>query len=416
MIYSLTVTNSIGESMTLELSNPWASGYAIKNIDGLGTPDMNVNTTPYGIGDGSVLGSIKAEYRIITIQLYPLALPTVESARQKLYRFFQIKKEIVLTFNTENRLVTIEGYVQKIEPNIFENPESITIEVKCINPYFHKMMKDQTKFYGIEPMFEFVFSNEFEIGEAEDDGSIGSAETDLFYELYDIDFVGDAEKVITIHFQQTTDLYQIGVNRRTTMAYILDDLQTSPVTMEEITFRYDPVKREILSVRNGMAAPVWYENRVDKSTIEKRPPKPVPIYLDPIEFSQFTIDNRMTIEYEGEIDAGIRITIECQTPPGDIIIYNVDTLEYIQIFAERVEAASGAPLGPKDIIEISTESGNKYVRLLRNGIYYNVLGAMNRGMTWFVLKQGPNTFTYTTTDEHAAISMTFSYRDAYAAI
>lgn len=301
MIYSLTVTNSIGESLTMELGRPWASGYAIKTIDGVGTPDMNVNTTPYGIGDGSVLGSIKAEYRLITIVLYPLAVPTVETTRQKLYRFFQIKKEILLTFNTENRIVMISGYVQKIDPNIFDNPESISIEVKCVNPYFYKMANDQTNFYGVEPMFEFPFSNE----------SV-----------------------------------------------------TEPL----------------------------------------------------IEFSMFTIDNRMTIDYKGEIDAGIKITIECHSPPGDIIIYNVDTLEYIQIFSERIEAASGAPIGPKDIIEINTESGEKYVRLLRNGVYYNVLGAMNRGMTWFKLKQGPNTFTYTTTDEHAAISMTFSYRDTYAAI
>lgn len=626
MIYSLTVTNSIGESMTLELSNPWASGYAIKNIDGLGTPDMNVNTTPYGIGDGSVLGSIKAEYRIITIQLYPLAFPTVETARQKLYRFFQIKKEIVLTFNTENRLVTIEGYVQKIEPNIFENPESISIEVKCINPYFHKMMKDQTKFYGIEPMFEFVFSNEFEYlsmggwveGSFPSDSSNGdwslsaqgkglnvifpknSSVGPLFSNdgfkwtqapylgyngwtslvflndkfivcnaawMVGVSEDGDSWNVSKVPGPNNINEYIltqnvflvvgndiclrfgygriIGAGYTSFANYTRDGITWNPVVFPEtyneclftagvyafgkimlvsstkqIVYTQNcidwvsspislPVRLDKLWFLNGELFGFSYEDRYFYKSLDgfnwiktdlhdeswnstadivyangkylavlsdmelsiggggsSKPDiifsaiyesmngfnwskvdfnrryawstalvvngKPILIpsyssvflystpteieYLDPIEFSQFTIDNRMTIEYEGEIDAGIRITIECQTPPGDIIIYNVDTLEYIQIFAERVEAASGAPLGPKDIIEISTESGDKYVRLLRNGIYYNILGAMNRGMTWFILKQGPNTFTYTTTDEHAAISMTFSYRDAYAAI
>lgn len=301
MIYSLTVTNSLGESLTFELSNPLASGYAIKQIDGVGTPDMNVNATPYGIGDGSAFGSVKAEYRLITIILYPLAKPTVETTRQKLYKFFQVKKEIVLSFNTENRILTASGYVQKIEPSIFDNPESISIEVKCLNPYFYKLSKDDSKFYGIIPKFQFPFSN---------------------------------------------------------------------------------------------------ESLTDKL----------------IEFSEYSIDNRSEIEYSGEIDSGLKITILCQSSPGDIIIYNVHTLERMEIISERIEAVSGAPLGPKDIIEINTESGEKYVRLLRNGVYYNILGAMNRNMSWFKLTQGVNLFTYTTSMEHAAIIMTFSYRDAYVGL
>ena len=611
MIYSLTVTNTIGESLTFELGNPLASGYAIKNIDGLGTPDMNVNTTPYGIGDGSVLGSIKAEYRLITIILWPLEKPTVETARQRLYRFFQIKKDVLLTFNTENRLVTIDGYVQKIEPNIFDNPETITIEFKCINPYFHRMVDDQTKFYGVAPKFEFPFSVEWKrIGSEKwtrvplpsveglypDDDVISTRPTwqsiaygngvfvalgrytpQMFYHIaftfyskdginwtkmdlpelptsqywnkviyanglfvaissgsnraaYSIDGIrwslsflpyekdwsdlaygndiflaigGDDGKAAYSHNGHTWLEANVPSDHYWLYIYFGDDKFLLIAADDTVAYSSDGVSWEmyngieagvedgfyyttygdgqfisvpgrdtdrIYSSRDGinwstidLAKEIetpkditfgngkffivgyyggcystdginWtqtehmdgvYLERVcygdgkflafaDEYAYYNIPPESVPVDL--IEFSNYTVDNRMEIDYQGEIDAGIQITIECRTPPGDIIIYNVNTLEHIQIFSERIEAVSGAPLGPKDIIEINTESGNKYVRLLRNGIYYNILGAMNRGMTWFVLKQGPNIFTYTTSDEHAAIVMTFSYQDTYAAI
>lgn len=591
MIYSLTVTNSIGESLTFELSKPWASGYAIKSINGVGTPYLNVNTTPYGIGDGSVLGSIKAEYRLITINLYPLKSPTVETARQRLYRYFQIKKNIVLTFNTENRLVTIDGYVENIEPDIFTNPEGISIEIKCVDPYFHKMADDQTNFYGVQPNFEFPFSVEFDwngnvIWEQKEsyrdvdlyDAAFGKdrfvgvgygERTSMSYSFdainwIDIDFLtsktsswpavvyGD-EKFVALFSHSNIGAYSLDGEKWelcklpfeaewNLLVYGNDIFIAIPKNGNRIAYSYDGIQwasavfnLEIdlsrskiifgndvflllqrdsdlayyssngfdwMKLRFLSEAPwhdVAYGNGVfifarsipgnwamtsDLSnwTYVDQPSEfypfmlsygddrfyaindygdqalcsvdginwlkstlPVPVdwthilsgnnivailsdgifsaiatpgydYIDPIEFSVYTIDNRMVIDYRGEIDTGIQITIECYEPPGDIIIYHVETLEHIQIFSDRIETVTGAPLGPKDIIEINTETGNKYVRLLRNGIYYNILGAMSRDMKWFTLSQGPNTYTYTTTDEHAAINMTFSYRDAYAAI
>lgn len=588
MIYSLTVTNTIGESLTFELSNPMASGYAIKTIDGVGTPDMNVNTTPYGIGDGSILGSIKAEYRLITIILYPLAHPTVETARQRLYRYFQLKKDILLTFNTENRLVTIDGYVQNIDPNIFDNPETVSIEIKCIDPYFHKMAEDQTKFYGIEPNFEFPFSVEFEwaegfawkkdnfsnviewydvafgngifVGVGYDnvtpaayssggvawnkvalpiskesywagitfgndqfiaifqDSNIAASSIDgVNWDLVKLPFVakwahiaygnnhfiaipesgsraaystdgiewyevdsgtnGDWKQLIfagsmfiafdpdqslanctldgsiwwtvSIPFE---DLYQMAygngvfVITRTTfgrwlVGSSLESLREVVPPSNDISFNIDFLGNTFLAILPKTDIGFYSED--GRTWEETTMPAMVdwlcttygdgiivalaasgyatasmPNYkiIEPVEFSVFTIDNRMTIDYKGEVDTGIQITIECRTPPGDIIIYNVDTLERMEIIADRIKSVTGSPLAPKDIIEINTDSGSKYVRLLRNGIYYNILGAMKRNMSWFILKQGENTFTYTTTDEHAAISMTFSYRDTYAAI
>lgn len=300
MIKSLTVTNSIGESLTLELTRPDKSGIAIKSINGLGTPDFNVNMTPFGSSDGSILGSVKAESRTIIITVWPQFNPMVEDSRQLLYRYFQVKKPIELSVLGDNRALMIEGYVESITPNIFDNPETVQISVVCPDPYFHKIFMEDTYFFGMVPLFEFPFSNE--------------------------------------------------------------------------------------------------------SLIDNK-----------LEISAYSLNDRAQIDYDGEIDAGLYITIECYSDPGTISIYNIDSLGALVIYNDRVEAITSRGIIEKDRIEICTETGNRYIRLLRGGVYYNILGAVNRNVDWFKLKQGPNVFTYITEKEHASIIMTFKSRSSYAA-
>ncbi len=160
MIKSLTVTNSIGESLNLELTNPWKNGIAIKSINGLGSPQYTVNTTPFASGDGSTLGSIIASSRNIVFEFYPLFHPMVEDSRQLLYRYFQVKKPIILTFELDNRTAYIEGYVEENTPDIFSKRETIQISVICPSPYFREAAPLSSFFFGEIPMFEFPFSNE----------------------------------------------------------------------------------------------------------------------------------------------------------------------------------------------------------------------------------------------------------------
>lgn len=301
MIKSLMVTNSLGESLRLNLTNPWEHGIGVKKIEGLGTPDYQVNMTPYGYGDGSVLGSVKAESRNVLIELYPMMKPRVEDTRQLLYRYFQVKKPVVLTFELDNRTALLEGYVESNKPNVFDNPETIEISVICPDPYFHEPYESRSFFFGRVPMFEFPFSNE--------------------------------------------------------------------------------------------------------STTQ---PKLI--------MSELSLDNRAQIDYEPEIDTGILITIDIYSTPGDIVIYNVDTLGTIYLPASKIKLITGAPLQDKDQVEINTSSGTRYVRLLREGRYINLLGAVNKDIDWFQIRQGPNTFTYRTAEENATIIMTFQYRNTYAAI
>ena len=163
MIKSVTVTNYLGESLFLELSNPWEVGIAITKIEGLGPVKASINSTEISSGDGARFNSARIGARNIVFTFRLLEAPTVEDSRQKTYKYFPVKTEVTLLFETDNRLCEISGRVESNKPNIFSEEEDTQISVICPNPYFISMDNGGVNtivFFGDEPVFEFPFSNE----------------------------------------------------------------------------------------------------------------------------------------------------------------------------------------------------------------------------------------------------------------
>lgn len=160
MIDYVTVTNYLGESKTLYLTRPEESGFIITNIEGLGAPKASINITEMATKDGGLFNSARAENRNIVFEFKLLEKPTIEAVRQESYKYFPIKKRVTLLFKTDNRECEAYGYVESNEPDIFSEDERIQISVICDDPYFYDRYKNTTVFYGIEPIFEFIFSNE----------------------------------------------------------------------------------------------------------------------------------------------------------------------------------------------------------------------------------------------------------------
>lgn len=160
MINSVSVINHLGEMMEMNLRNPEESGFLISSMDGLGPGQAEISTTDLAAADGAVYNSSRLVSRNIVINLIFVAKPTIEDSRQRSYKFFPLKKNITLLFQTDNRLVQIEGYVESNDPDIFSDQEGTSISIICPNPYFYSISTKTTVFNGIEPMFEFPFSNE----------------------------------------------------------------------------------------------------------------------------------------------------------------------------------------------------------------------------------------------------------------
>ena len=135
-----------------------------------------------------------------------------------------------------------------------------------------------------------------------------------------------------------------------------------------------------------------------------------------LEFGIITEDPRAILNYIGDVDTGTLITIHALTAPGDITLYNVDTRRSFKIFDDRIKTITGASFGAGDDILISTIKGEKYVRLLRDGVETNIISAIDLSSDWFQLSNGINTFSFVTKEKEANIAVTFTYKNAFGGI
>ena len=161
MIKTVKITNYRGEVLTLDLANPYSSGLAVTNIDGLGPEKASINTVEIASNDGAMFNSARVESRNIVMSLRFVGT-NVEECRRLTYKFFPLKKTLTFEVITDERQVAITGYVESNEPNIFSKTENTKISIICPDPYFKSSLNPNVTivFYGEEPLFEFPFENE----------------------------------------------------------------------------------------------------------------------------------------------------------------------------------------------------------------------------------------------------------------
>lgn len=204
MIKSVTITNHLNETIKLPLTEPEETGMVITSIEGLGPVNADVHFTELATLDGAVDNSARLNSRNIVMNLRFLEKPTIEDVRLLTYKYFPIKQNIMFTIETDNRLCSTIGRVEKNEPKIFDQYENTQISILCPDPYFYKTTNENLIFYGVNPLFEFPFSNEsltdplIEFGEiyTMTEGTIyydGDTEVGIVIEIHAI---GEAEGIV----------------------------------------------------------------------------------------------------------------------------------------------------------------------------------------------------------------------------
>lgn len=310
MIKDVKITNYLGDELIMELARPEKSGFAIKSIEGLSPGKSNVNITEVVTMDGGKYNSSRMEARNIVFNLIYQGIKvgdelndySIEYIRQLSYKYFPLKRKITICINTDNRKSIIDGIVEKNEVDIFNKEESAQISVVCPNPFFYDGDKiDTTTLYGVEPLFEFPFSNENLVSPLINFGEIRNS------------FIGE-------------------------------------------------------------------------------------------------------IEYHGDDEVGIIMRIIALGPASGIRIYNLRTREVFRILTEKIVQLTGSPIGAGDEIEISTEKGNKYAKLIRNGIEINILNSIYRESTWFQLARGTNQFGFVASYGQSNLLFTISNKILYEGV
>lgn len=135
-----------------------------------------------------------------------------------------------------------------------------------------------------------------------------------------------------------------------------------------------------------------------------------------LEFGEIRLDTRANLDYEGDADTGVVINIHVSGEASGITLYNTVTRESMKIDTDKIATITGKALMQGDDIIISTLKGNKYMKLLRNGVYSNIIAALNKDADWFQITNGRNVFSFTAVVGEKNLIVTFNYRNAYGGV
>lgn len=253
MIKSVTVTNYLGESLVISLTNPDASGLAIKSITGLGPVEANINTTDYAISDGAYFNSAKVGSRNIVIDFYYLFSPTIEIARRKTYTYFPVKKNVKLVFETDDRILMTTGYVETNEPDIFSNLSGSQISIICPDPYFYSEGIKSTMFSGVEDLLEFPLENN---SLTEKLIEIGNIYSDTIKTIY---YEGESEIGMTIRIHALSEITSItlyNLDTRDSMEFDMtklgSDLESKMIALDDLVICTAQGHKSLTLVRSGI--------------------------------------------------------------------------------------------------------------------------------------------------------------------
>mgnify|MGYP000632430581 FL=1 len=206
MIYTIIASNAKGDSVELDLANPWAGGIAVTGASGLGPAEGTINTVNFATSDGALFNSSRIKSRDIELNLKFLG-SDIEAVRHKLLRYFRVKHPITLDFITDYRHTYITGHVEKNEIDIFSNSEGADLTIVCPNPFFRlrdpAKGKNSVRFTTSTPSFEFEFQDPNSNSPTLIFGEMTSTgETVVVYEgdadastIVDIQFLGPASGV-----------------------------------------------------------------------------------------------------------------------------------------------------------------------------------------------------------------------------
>lgn len=104
-------------------------------VAGLNPPTGTVFTADLATKDGSIYNSAKANNRNIVLTIWPQGY-NIETVRMSLYKVFKIAKYIKLTIENGVRKATIEGYIDNIDGDLFEAPQSLQVSIINPDPFF----------------------------------------------------------------------------------------------------------------------------------------------------------------------------------------------------------------------------------------------------------------------------------------
>lgn len=274
MLKSVTVTNHLGKSITLELANPEESGFYVVGITGLDPPKADISMSDIAAYDGSVFNSSRVSSRNIVLSLmFPET--KVEHYRHESYRYFPIKRNVTLDFVTDTRQLSISGYVESNEVGIFSKRQGCQVSILCPDPWFYNTVNSSAEqtLSKVERIFEFedLGNGDTWIKGITSDSSYGIEFSNIIRNSSGIvNYEGDIEVGVTLRFRAfgTTgdvNIYK-GYDRLTINSSVINRITGSPIQAgDEIIVTTHQGKKSARLLRNGKYINVL--SAIDKKSV-----------------------------------------------------------------------------------------------------------------------------------------------------
>ena len=246
MITEVSSLTKGGESLNLDLFDPWSSGIAVKEITGLGPVKTELSLERYALIDGAFLKGARVGTRNVVLTLIPVG-DDVQTERRKIYNFFPVGETITFGVVTSQVAVKSSMIVESVEPNIFSERQEIGISLIAIDPYWRSNSPSITGLVGfndVTPLFQFPFSS----GDNPKElifGDLSNASGK------DINYLGDAETGVVITFSFNGNVSNLTVINQTYDEAMIINKVKDFYRGEQLVLDTRPAKKSVKHIAGG---------------------------------------------------------------------------------------------------------------------------------------------------------------------
>lgn len=246
MITEVSSLTKGGESLNIDLFDPWSSGIAVKEITGLGPVKTELSLERYALIDGAFLKGARVGTRNVVLTLIPVG-DDVQTERRKIYNFFPVGETITFGVVTGQVAVKSSMIVESVEPNIFSERQEIGVSLIAIDPYWRSNSPSITGLVGfndVTPLFQFPFSSGYNPKELIF-GDLSNASGK------DINYLGDAETGVVITFSFNGNVSNLTVINQTYDEAMIINKVKDFYRGEQLVLDTRPAKKSVKHIAGG---------------------------------------------------------------------------------------------------------------------------------------------------------------------
>lgn len=153
MVPIIKIENSRGEVLNLSTDPRY---YPI--LTGTGPPPATINRAKVSTADGTQYNSATVDERPLLLTVY--FMRDVARARLNLYKYAATKRWIRVYYEADGLDVYVDGYVETVEINPWEENQNMQISIICPQPFWQDVAETYTNASAVSALFELPFETD----------------------------------------------------------------------------------------------------------------------------------------------------------------------------------------------------------------------------------------------------------------